>query len=44
LHSTFTWSSVAAGLASAALWYRAATVGVTSRHFGAMRNSAAIEA
>jgi len=28
LHSTFTWSSVVAGLTSAALWYRAATVGV----------------
>jgi hypothetical protein len=28
LHTTFTWSSIVAGLASAALWYRAATVKV----------------
>jgi hypothetical protein len=28
LHIAFTWSSIVAGLASAALWYRAATVKV----------------
>jgi hypothetical protein len=28
LRAAFTWSSIVAGLASAALWYRAATVKV----------------
>jgi hypothetical protein len=28
LHTALTWSSIVAGLASAALWYRAATVKV----------------
>jgi hypothetical protein len=28
LHTAFTWSSIVAGLASAGLWYRAATIKV----------------
>jgi hypothetical protein len=35
LHTALTWSSIGAGLASAALWYRAATVKVKKANPGA---------